>query len=622
MPSKISRAVESAREAGFLVRTGVPANDEQVAALQAAVGCAFPADYMAFLREFGALKVEDEDGELASLYVYGHAPGDELDLVAATQTLQPEFAQWGRDARTVAPFYSMFELPDDCAVFAADGSTQTFRRGSVEEDPRTFDAYVSEQLEGHIKPLLKARELRRFRQGYLGALRALLPDELVVPTAESADEIVIRRPRDGVLIQIRFGDGREYDGEAPGVFVFWTEPVPRSLEAMNEWNARAHFVRGVAQGDRNRYRGRLPARGLEPKRLLFALAHDADLPLPAPPASPTLDEVADVLTWVAKPRKGAPPLAREGSEILLSARASMFSSSPSLPLRVGVNGAGLIRARHIVESDKPLADLLFLAAVCNGRDRKDGDANADMERFTRAVVDGRRVELSFTTPLAALSPEITGVLRRELERDVDGTGLRRAPDESLGSLLPGEAPRVDRKEAELEARADHAGGEQGPVTRALMASLPWDGSSVTALLSSASRASIDTPWGQVRLFLRVRDVSLRGYTPVEIGFVRADAPLSDGCRIVGVRDKKAVLLAADLRSFISVMVLGTTGFGFDGDDARVWRNYRDRVADDLGGGVLYFRQSDALCRAVGVTPATSVGAVLAQAAQANPGARR
>jgi hypothetical protein len=90
----------------------------------------------------------------------------------------------------------------------------------------------------------------------------------------------------------------------------------------------------------------------------------------------------------------------------------------------------------------------------------------------------------------------------------------------------------------------------------------------------------------------------------------APGATTDDCRVVGVFGGEATLLAADLRSFLSVMVLGTTGVFFDGDDDAVWRNYRDLVSPEADLSEHFFQAGEDLCRDLGIVPAPSIAAVL------------
>jgi len=95
--------------AGLEIRRGVPATDEQIAELEEAVGCTFPEDYVAFLKEFGALRAGKR------LNVFGHAPEDpDLDVVAASKIVLEGFERWGQEPSLVAVFFGTQHFPSEC----------------------------------------------------------------------------------------------------------------------------------------------------------------------------------------------------------------------------------------------------------------------------------------------------------------------------------------------------------------------------------------------------------------------------------------------------------------------------------------------------------------------------
>ncbi len=626
MGDRIRMALDELASLGASLKMGVPAGDAQVASLKSASTCAFPEDYVQFLRTHGALHIT-HDAVPRSIYAFGHAPDDtELDASAIAKNVTEEFESWGHDPQVVWPVWGDAPSSSSFTVLDTGGAVVEFWRGQLEVIEDSFEDYAVEKLEAFARDIRDATRATSHQRDIMARIAELVPAELRVPSVESDQRLVVRRPSDGVLIELRPGDGREYSFKKPGVFVSWTLPQAMSLEAINEWNRRAWFVRGSVRGTGCRFRGRFPATADDVPVWIHALAHDAEIPIDVQlAAAPTLDEIARLFgdaapaspergllnslmglfskTTAASSRDADSGVRRDGDELVVTVNTLPDSDRyPIGSVRVTVVPSGLVIGRHDTAPRRPRAELLLVANTSNGGEIPIDDVNLDLEDFTSVIIHDDRVALRFATTARGIEDGYSEIAIGEMQSTARKSGLVEPADPML------------KRNAALAALV---GLDVGPATKRLLASLPFTGSRVGLEFGfeSGRARTVTTPWGTVAPFMHVRDAMIPSYLPVSIGLVPRTggevAANTDQCRVVGVFEEEAVLLANDVRSFISVMVLGVTGFAFDGDDDAVWRNYRDLVSHEADLSDHFFQAGEDLCRDLGIDPAPSVAAVLA-----------
>lgn len=599
--SKIGDALKRLESAGVTIERGVPATPSQIDALRNEIGCAFPDDYVAFLEELGWLR-------FGQRIVFGHGPGDG-DIIGARDAVDEECGHWDVERLVVAPFLDYGGFPSPCYVFDVEGKVRNVYRGSFVSTPETsFEDKVLEHVELELEKHVKERGETALRRDVLQRLFAMVPRDLLVePNAEpsSLTRLLLRRPSDGVEIEVRFGDGREYWYKTPGLFVFWTEPAPASLEAMNAYNRRARIARGAVQETRNRYRGRVPAEGLNVASFLNALANDTNLPSLVQPGSAvtTLEAIEAALPGQplspeekllqALLGKGEEPTSRrrEGDELVVKALSVVLDGKTEHgEVRVRPVEDGFVLVRHTIATRAPHAELLELVNDLNGRAMKDGDVNFDMESFTRVTLEDAAVTFSFLTTLPAFENEAYSRDVDALSKAVYGSGLVEPPDAV-----------AQHKRVVEEA----LGLPVGPAGEALLAFMAQG----AGCRFVKPRKSIATPWGMVTPFLRVTESASSYPNQVDVGLVASSGTTSDDCKVIGFRGNEAVALAPDLESFLSVLALGTTGFAHDGDDEHVLRSHR--ASSEIQPWNFFRRR--ALCKGLGIVPAQSVTAILERA---------
>lgn len=401
--TRIADMLERMQQAGMPLERGTPATDPEVAALQSSAGGCLPPEYLAFLKEFGALRA-------GRCVVFGTGPQG-LSVEAARAEVEQEFAVWDRTVADATPVLAKTNhFPQECLVLDAAGRLQSFYRGELDALKAGFEdkavAWLANELDQHLEEA-RAKDLR---DRVMAAIRSHLPDELHTDEGVGGS-FVVRRPGDGSRIEIRFGNGREYWHKAPGVFVHWTQPSSKSPEAMNAFNRRARFVRGCIQEGCDRYRGLLPADASIARALVSALAHDAGLPNAIEVnGEPSLDEIAAALPPSPVPpeqmlllavlgRDGeAPEFEREGDSLLLSA-PSLVHAGVRHAVRIRSKGQGLVEVTHVPGAALAWPEINAL----NGAAVKDGDPNRDDESMLRAVEDGASTVLSFVTTLTGLT---------------------------------------------------------------------------------------------------------------------------------------------------------------------------------------------------------------------------
>lgn len=619
MASRIADAL-ARLDPRVIVRRGTPANEADVARLSKATGCRFPADYVRFLKEFGALHVGTLDPQTLyeDMFVPGHAPADgDLDVVQASELVVEEFDRWSQQPSKVAVFQRWRDHLSECSVFDGTGKPCSFHRGRLEASDK-FEQVILESLDSLEKELARRDVRTAVERSVLERILEKLPPALVrVPALGAPGDrgplhrIVLGRD-DGVDIELRFGDGREYSGETPGLFVFWSEPGDVTEEAMNAWNREAWLVRGSAEPGRARYRGLVVAEGLDPEALLAALAHDAKLPVTsAPPAVPSLEAIEAA---IARHTTGLLPafkgIARDGET--LTATIGTIGAAMRHPITIRGASGGFVRVDYRVPMAGSRDEALTLANVTNrdGTFISDGDhdVNFDMEKTIRATLDDADVTLTLVSTLAGLSNE---AIRSELSQFAHVIG---------SDAIYAGAPRDFDYPAVVDALE---GRRLGPKFRALLdLGAPERGYRLQRVLSlehwirseglpfPPKRAP--TPWGSVLFFGTVLEGAFK--TSIAIGLATERGTTSDDSPVVGWDPvaKRARLLAPDIAAFVSVLVYGTSGFGFEGDEDEVRRNYRERcITGDLGPH--FFQIGEDLLAALGVAHAPNLADVLARA---------
>lgn len=591
---------------------GEPAGSAWIAEAQAHAGTAFPADYLEFLRLLGALRVDADtpDGH-TEFTVLGH-PGahSELDLRAAISALADEFERWHQPAVPAAPVsFTGPELGSACLA-VADGRVQQFYRGTLSVEAPSFEQVVLERLESLERDLRVKDGKDALIERFFAELQALVPSEW--NPHRRGRRLTFVRPTDGIEIEVRFGDGREYihDPALCGVFARWSEPPNRDLAAMSAWNRDAWFVRGSVEPERCRFRGLLLANDLEPARFAAALAHDAALPWTVAPAAP-VEPPREAMYRVLQRELGSRLVVADGQlTARLVERFSLGRALPAPDVIVRGNPGGLLEIRHTAATEGPRDQALSDVNRIAGHAEGDGDINFDLEPHVRAWVDGATATLAVVVPLSAATDAHRGALHNHLRQ-------LRAAIAKAGFLA-----RPDPEAAIVETVQRHLGLPLGPVGKLFFdhaMQRPHAFVSPPFCIERPARRRM-SPWGTLVEFaswhgLGIARATHQRYLPVRLAFACDRGQTSDDCPIIGYEPDgtRARLLAADLPAMIGVLVLGTTGFDYDGDDAYVWRSFRSA----LGDTPWIWREREFMCRALGIRPASDIGAV--QRAAGAPG---
>lgn len=411
--TSITDMLEQMRAAGMPYEQGTPATGPEVAALQAASGNRFPSDYVAFLQAFGWLRA-------GRCVVFGPGSHD-AGIDSAAVDVEQEFALWEETVVDVTPLLAQANLfPQQCLAVDASGQLQSFRRGRLKAFDGSFEEEVLASLAKELERHLGGLREKALRDQVMTSLCDRIPGELQAGEGLDDGRVVLRRPGDGSLIEIRFGTGLEYGANAPGVFVHWTQPSSKSPEAMNAFNHGACLVRGSIQDGCDRYRACLPADVSSAQALLAALRDDAGLPITVDvSAGPTLDQIAAalppspvvpekmLLAAILGQDAEPPAFEREGDRLLLAV-AGLADDEVKHAVRIRAAGHGLVEVSHVLSN--PLAWPQINAL--NGASSR-GTPERDDETTIRAVADGAATVLSFRTTLAGLA---SGAYRYELTR--------------------------------------------------------------------------------------------------------------------------------------------------------------------------------------------------------------
>jgi hypothetical protein len=580
------------------VTRGKPASEAQVAALEKKLGLKLPEEYAAFLRAVGAVQLEAEDipgmyGDLRFLGVA--AKNKDLAIEPAIEALATECQRWDKEPVSAAPVLTYGELGSECYVIAK-GGLHHFRRGTLEPTRQTFEDLFVTTLSELAQSIADAGEASDVMHDVLGRIRERVPAGMLESHPVAGGRVVIVRPRDAARIEIRLGDGREYRDDLHGLFVYWTEPRTPTLDELNDWNRQALFVRGsLDENQRARFRGRLLADGIDIEQFLAALAHDARLPLgELAPQRASADELQRALDHGRV----------DGSTVVAQALDvgprffSLVNEDDDVELAFSIDPAGLVHMR----ARGPLAlareDALRVANDLHGNNL--GDNNLDLEHFVKATLDADAVEISTTNTFAAIGTRAFESELTDLVRTIAKT-----------RMIAG----VDKTQRWLDGIERSLGLTLGPITKRVFAAvhdrvlpdlgIAWGLEKEPAQRSATTLGSV-VRWGNT--YERAASLADR-FVParsIDLGFAVDGARTTDDCPIIGIdTDGNAVRLARDLKAFLSVAALGTTGFDFDGDNERVWRTFRSILDRDPW----VWPDLRDLLRELGIAPATDLAKV-------------
>lgn len=597
------------------VTKGTPATAEWIAAQEKASKTKFCPAYVAFLKEFGALRLETDalDDWHADLVFPGHADDEVMQLETARTWLENTFEDWSTEPTPGVPVVMYGDgsgWPD--ALVTAEKKIHGFHRNELYEERGDFeDAFVS-KVEAIREGLGGLEAEAEVRSTLLEAAVQQAPAAWKARFAGGHATFV--RPSDGVEVLVRLGDGRELHTaeEESGVFVGWYEPGELDLETLNARNRGFRLVRGAPEGGRTRFRGLLPVTGLDAAMVVELVAHDAGLPLEAPARSIPAIEVLKAAVARAPEERSifakrwrASDIAVEGDTLVLPIEVpGGFSLTRTLgpppEIRVRARADGLVEVVHRSPTLPGRETALQGLALVNGNQL--GENNADLEPCVRGVLEaGDVAALSVVVPFGAVAAESFLVQLTALSRAIQAATFLAKPD-----------PMV----AITKAHEQRFGLPFGPHGRAL---LDYTHDRSLALLSkSHDNPRFSSPWGTlVELAERSGDLPSSfarqlDYLTVRIFLAVDHGTTSDDCPVVGVEDGQARLLARNLAEFVSVLLLQTTGFDFDGDDDRVWRAFRSTQKDARFSSP---RPEDELAERLGVKPATKPSAVLAAVAK-------
>lgn len=601
------------------VTRGTPANATWIAAWEKAANTPFCPSYVAFLSEFGALRLETEAlGDWhADLVFPGHAAtASGLELDVAVAWLHDTFEKWGAEARPGVPVVMYGDgsgWPD--ALVTAEGRVFGFHRNALFDEPGDFEAVVLGKIEAIRKGLSEGDATIAVRSDLIGGCAELAP-KAWNPRFDGG-RTTFTRPADGIEIEVRLGDGRELNASngEQGVFIAWSEPVERDLEALNTWNARATFVRASRLDGRSRFRGMLPIRGLDSRQLLELVSHDADLPLehamhPTHP-QPTVEALRAAVVAPEDARElfarrwKAKDVRIDGDALVLptvvpGSFSLLAAPSPPAEARLRARLDGMVEVVHRSATVPPRGDALLGLELVN-RCQLSGN-NLDLEPCVRGVLEtGDVAALSVMVAFDALAtPAFLGQMGA-LAAAIHGANFLAKPDPMDAMCL------------EFEARL---GRPVGPHGRAM---LEYVNARSLALVTESTRAQrFSSPWGTLIGFGQ-RDgdegSSLDGHLDhrsVTLAFAVDHGTTSDDCPVIGIDARRggatspARVLAKDVAAFVSVLLLHTTGFDFDGDSDYAWRSYRSQLRCSRFGSPT---PETELAERLSVVPAPDIGAV-------------
>jgi hypothetical protein len=443
MPS-LTEVLATLEESGRPIEVvrGTPAKESEILALGKRLGQPLPLDYAAFLREYGALWLrapalaasQHMPSEYGNLRLVGTAPGvPEIDTETQVAEIAIECGHWAVTPPSLLPVLLVGTPHPRGAgsgsgyVLDGAGACCDFHRGTVDPREDTFEQIAVDAIATQSRYLRDVLARDTAVAAFFEQLVALVPQARSAEAGARDSRLVLHRRSDGVAIEVRAGDGREYGGRHSAVFVSWFDPASRTLAEMNEQNRQAWLVRGSVEKAGCRYRGRLALDGLDPALLLAAIVHDAGLALDAPPPAPPriedvqtaidregplLSPAARLLAALSAPPREAASVLRDG---VLEIASSGRRGSPRLLLRMRVAGWCGVVVEHRGPWGGSHEDGLRAVNAHNASDPK--DVNHDLEGCVRAFLDdANELCVSLVTTLGAIAGRAWPHEASELDR--------------------------------------------------------------------------------------------------------------------------------------------------------------------------------------------------------------
>jgi len=368
---------------------GTPASESQIVGMTEAIGCKFPQPYVAFLKEFGALRLSvREPHRPRSWIVFGHAPdARELDIAIEKKThdeecAHPELA----DIACLVPFFNGGQRDGLFDAFNKAGAlVRGEYKGLADESTKSFDEVLCREVIDSLKEALSKESAHLERcEGYLAKVQALLPKSLEHSIERSEEypavrALIIRKAKTSTALEVRFS---EYEAK---IFASWTEANERTLEECNVINKDAWLVRASVSEGKTRYFGGISVEELSPEHFVALLAHDAALPIEAPQmAGPSLDKIAD--DAVRREGKALSQVERHGNKVTAHYRTAIGGP---VPVTLRAAPSGLVEASYV----GPYADSREQALAEANRIHQ---PRTDMSSIDRVVIDDDRVIVSST----------------------------------------------------------------------------------------------------------------------------------------------------------------------------------------------------------------------------------
>ena len=262
-------------------------------------------------------------------------------------------------------------------------------------------------------------------------------------TRATDDTLLVVRAADGVEARVKLHSSADFDRykrtDDRILCIRWTVAAEQEPEVLSELNAKSVISIATANRYENLYgksgrvfyRAQLLANGLEPERLMHALAADFGLrtTLPAPPpvdlalvlaqlntapVKTAAEELFAALLGGDAPGSGGSHYERVGDLVRGPSSIGQDSERSALPITVRLDPLGLVRVRHTraLRGSADSSGLLTKLNQLNSENSSDEECVAYVRAFLHATDE---VAVEFTASFAELASELFPRKMRSLE---------------------------------------------------------------------------------------------------------------------------------------------------------------------------------------------------------------